>query len=160
MKKDSKGIAWLEVIIVVVIVVLAVKILVPSVFSKPTEINEDSAVRSVRMIIAAETNYAQAYDTGYSSSLKVLGPPPDAMPSASLAGYLDNELSAGAKEGYSFIYRAGPRDANGRIQSYTLNVNPIRPGVTGTKYYFVDQTGVIRENPSHPATVNDTPFGG
>src|SRR5579859_1555622 len=104
MRKDSKGFSWLEIIIVIVIIVLTAGILVPSLWKSKAQIDEVSAVRSLRMIISAETNYAQAYGTGYSSALSTLGPPPDAMPTAAIAGYLDSELAGGEREGYSFVY--------------------------------------------------------
>jgi len=165
MVRDSKGFSWIEVILGVVIVVLIAKILVPSILSKQSAIDETSALLSIRAIMAAEENYAQAYDHGYSDSLATLGPPPQAMPNSAIAGYLDNELAAGRKEGYSFVYKPGPPDENGRIQSYTLAVNPVDPGKSGTKYYFVgrtlgdEKTQIIRVNPSGPATAQDKPLG-
>jgi len=165
MVKDSKGFSWIELILGLVVVVLVAKILVPSIVSKQSEIDETSAELSIHAIMAAEDNYAQAYDHGYSVSLATLGPPPEAMPNSSLAGYLDNELAAGVKEGYAFTYKPGPADENGRIQSYTLTASPIKPGESGTKYYFVgprlgeEKTNIIRVNPSHVATADDKPLG-
>jgi len=160
MRKDSRGISWIEVIVLLVTVLLIVGIVVPSIWQSKAQINQNSAVRSIRKITAAETIYAQAYDTGFSQSLSILGPPPDAMPSKDLAGYVDSELSAGLKEGYKFVYAAGPRDANGRIMTYTLNANPVDPGQTGGVFYFVDQTGMIHQNKTQPATASDPPIGG
>jgi hypothetical protein len=160
MRKDSQGISWVEIIVILVTVLLIVGIVVPSIWQSKAQINERSAVRSVRKIIEAEANYAQAYDTGYSEALSILGPPPDAKPSSALAGYVDSELSSGTKEGYKFIYVAGPRDANGRIMTYTLTVNPVDPGKSGGAFYFVDQTGMIHQNKTQPATASDPPIGG
>lgn len=159
MRKDSQGISWLEVIVVIVVIVLVAGIVVPSLWKSKSEINEGSALRSLRMITAAESNYAQAFDNGYSESLTTLGPPPDAMPSSSLAGYIDSELAGGTKEGYTFTYTAGSADANGKIQSYTLTANPANPG-QGTTHYYVDQTGIIRQNNQQAATDKDKPLGG
>ncbi|HEY6293880.1 MAG TPA: hypothetical protein VI455_20185 [Terriglobia bacterium] len=160
MRKDSHGFSWLEIIIVIVIIVLTAGVLVPNLWKSKTTIDETAAVRSIRSIIAAETNYAQAYGTGYSASLSTLGPPPDAMPTSSLAGYVDSELAEGLKEGYSFVYAAGAPGENGRIETYTLKANPVKPGETGKTYYFVDQAGLIHVNTSHEAGPNDNPIGG
>jgi type IV pilus assembly protein PilA len=165
MVKDSKGFSWLEIIVGILIIFLIAKILVPSILSKPSEIHETSAVLSLHAIVAAEDNYARAYDHGYSESLAVLGPPVQAMPNSTIAGYLDDELAAGKKEGYSFTYKPGPADENGRIQSYTLTANPLKPGESGTRYYFVgptlgdEKTRMIRVNPSRPATTEDKLLG-
>ena len=160
MQKDSNGFSWLEVIIVLVIIFLTAGILVPSLWKSKAQIDETSAVRSLRTIIAAENNYAQAYGTGYSQALTTLGPPPDAMPTSSLAGFIDSELAGGQKEGYSFVYAAGPQDENGRIAAYTLQANPVKPGQSGKTYYYVDQTGLIHTNVQRPAGPNDPPIGG
>jgi len=159
MRKESQGISWLEVIVLIVVVVLVAGIVVPNLWKSKAEINEASAVRSLRMIIAAESNYAQAYDAGFTPALSTLGPPPDAMPNVSLAGYIDSELAAGTKEGYTFSYTAGAADSNGRIQTYTLTANPVSSS-TGTTHYFVDQTQIIRQNTQQPATDKDKPLGG
>ena len=160
MLKDSKGFSWLEVIIVIVIIVLTAGILVPSLWKSKSQIDETSAVRSLRMIIAAEDNYAQAYSAGYTSALTTLGPPPDAMPTPSMAGYLDSELAGGEKEGYSFVYTPAAPDENGRIPGYTLVANPVKPGESGKTYYYVDQTRLIHTSTQHQAGPNDPPIGG
>jgi type IV pilus assembly protein PilA len=160
MRKDSRGFSWLEIIIVIVIIVLTAGILVPSLWKSKTQIDETSAMRSLRMIISAENNYAQAYSSGYTPALTTLGPPPDAMPTSSLAGFIDSELAGGEKEGYSFVYAAGPQDENGRITTYTLQANPVKPGESGKTFYFVDQSGLIHTNAERPAGPNDPPIGG
>ena len=160
MRKDSQGFSWLEIIIVVVVIVLSAGIVIPNLWKSKTDIDDASAIRSIRTIMLAEKTYSKSYDKGYSPSLSAMGAPPDAMPSASHAGFIDSELAAGLKEGYAFNYQPGAPDDHGRIQTYTLTVSPTKPGTSGSTYYFVDQTGVIRENSSHPATANDAPFGG
>jgi len=159
MRKESQGISWLEVIVLIVVVVLVAGIVVPNLWKSKAEINQASAVRSLRMIYNAEANYAQAYDNGFTPALSTLGPPPDAMPTAALAGYLDSELAGGTKEGYTFSYTAGPADSNGRIQTYTLTANPVSSS-TGATHYFLDQTGLIRQNTQQQATDKDKPLGG
>jgi len=159
MRKESQGISWLEVIVLIVVVVLVAGIVVPNLWKSKSQINEASAVRSLRMIMTAETNYAQAYDTGFSRALATLGPPPDAMANADLAGYIDSELAGGTKEGYTFTYTAGQADANNRIQSYMLTADPASSSA-GTKHYYVDQTGIIRQNDQKTATDKDKPLGG
>lgn len=160
MRKDSQGFSWLEIIIVVVVIVLAAGIVVPSLWKSKSDINDVAAVRSIRTVVLAEKNYSQAYDKGFSPTLSALGVPADAMPTAMRAGFVDSELAAGLKEGYTFTYQAGAPDQNGRIETYSLTVTPSKPGDTGSSYYFVDQTGVIHQSTAHPATAADSPFGG
>lgn len=158
MSEDSKGVPWLEIIVALAVIVLIVNIMVPAIWSKKTDINGGSAIRSLRMVVAAEKDYANHFEKGYTTSLTMLGPPPDGTPYPTLVGYLDNELASGAKEGYAFVYVPGPPDSKGYIQSYTVNANPAKVGDTGTVRYFVDQTGVIRQNPSRVANASDGPI--
>jgi hypothetical protein len=120
-----------------------------------------SAVGSLRMINTAEITYASTYPTGFSSTLAVLAPPPGgAGPTPQAAGLIDSILASGEKNGYRFVYLPGPRDEKGSINSYTVTASPIKPGVTGTNYYYTDQSGVIRQNATAPATKDDMPLAG
>ncbi len=49
-------------------------------------------------------------------------------------------------------------DAKGRINSYSITASPIQPGVTGTNYYYTDQTGVIRHKATAAAAVGFSAF--
>jgi type II secretory pathway pseudopilin PulG len=159
MRKESQGITWLEVIVLIVVVVLVAGIVVPNLWKSKSQINEGSAVRSLRMIYTAENNYSTSYDTGFSQTLANLGPPADASPTASLAGFLDSELVSGTKEGYTFAYTAGGADSSGRIPNYSVTADPANSS-TGTAHYYMDQTGIIRENDQQTASQKDKPLGG
>jgi len=159
MRKESQGITWLEVIVLIVVVVLVAGIVVPNLWKSKSQINEGSAVRSLRMIFTAENNYAQSYDTGFSQTMANLGPPADAAPTASLAGFLDSELVSGTKEGYTFTYTPGAADASGRIENYAVTADPSSSS-TGTAHYYMDQSGIIRQNDQQTASQKDKPLGG
>ncbi len=120
-----------------------------------------SAVGSLRTINTAEITYAATYNTGYSTSLRDLAPPDSGEPSASAAGLIDSVLASGTKAGYAFRYTPGPRVAEGRIDTYTLTGQPIEGCGTGKgNCYFTDNTGVIRQNSTAPATQADSPVAG
>ena len=160
MQKDSKGFSWIELILIIVIIVLCLAILLPSITKSRADLNTMEAVRDLHRITDAETNYSGSYNTGYSSSLSVLGPAVGGTPAASAAGYIDSDLAGGAKEGYTYVYSPGPREADGKVNTYTITASPTEPGSTGKQYYFMDQTGQIRMNPSSTASASDSPFGG
>jgi len=60
------------------------------------------------------------------------------------------------KSGYYFTYAASP--SSGTATSFTVSGAPASPGQTGSRYFFVDQSGVIRANPASAATVSDNPI--
>jgi type IV pilus assembly protein PilA len=70
---------------------------------------------------------------------------------------IDNVLASGAKSGYSFTYTPGAV-TGGVTPTYTVQANPISPGQTGQRYFFTDQSGVIRMNISRPAMSSDPPL--
>jgi type IV pilus assembly protein PilA len=121
--------------------------------------NEASAVGSLRTINTSEVTYASTYSKGFSPRLAALGPvAPGSQPSATSAGLIDSVLASGQKSGYNFIYTPGPRDAEGRILSYTVIAQPATPGVSGQRSFFTDQTGVVRATgENRPAAVSDPP---
>ena len=102
------------------------------------------AVGSIRSINTAEVYYAKHYNVGWSPTLTALGVPPRGIePSAKAAGLLDNSLTCGKKANHIFTYRAGKRDATGKITTYTLSVRPVK-WHEGLWNFFDDDTGVIR----------------
>jgi type IV pilus assembly protein PilA len=117
--------------------------------------NEASALGSVRTLNTACVTYAVSYNTGYPRSLGNLGG--SGSPSAASAAMIDNALAGGTKDGYEFKYRPGA--ANGSMTpTYTIQANPITPGETGQRYFFTDETGIIRYNLARPATKDDPPI--
>ena len=160
MRKDSRGFSLIELLIVVAIILIIAAIAIPNLLRSRIAANQASAVGSLRTINTCEITYVSTYNTGYTTALSTLGPPTSGNPTASAAGLIDSVLAAGTKSGYSFVYAAGTADSTGRINSYTLNANPITVGTTGQNYYFTDQSAVIRQNSTGSAGSGDSPIGG
>ena len=64
-------------------------------------------------------------------------------------------LAGGTKSGYVFTYAPALLDRNGHYQGYTIQANPSQFNVTGMNYYFTDQSHVIRQNSTRPASASD-----
>jgi type IV pilus assembly protein PilA len=122
--------------------------------------NEASAVGSLRSINTSEVTYASTYGKSFSPTLAAIGPPAQgSQPNADAADLIGSVLAGGQKSGYNFIYTPGPRDAQGRILSYTVVARPATRGVTGQRSFFTDEDGVIRVTmENRPATVSDSPI--
>jgi hypothetical protein len=67
---------------------------------------------------------------------------------------IDLVLSSGIKTGYSYTYTV-TATANGQVTAYTVNAEPTTVGATGDRYFYVDQTSVIRQNTTGPASSAD-----
>lgn len=68
------------------------------------------------------------------------------------AKLIDSVLGAGTKDGYSFV-------SGGSAVAFTVTAGPITKGSTGTRYFFSDESGVIRYSTSGIATTGSSPLG-
>jgi prepilin-type N-terminal cleavage/methylation domain-containing protein len=157
MRMDHRGFSLIELLIVVAIILIIAAIAIPNLLRSRIAANQASAIASCRVINTAEVTYASSYDVGFSSTLLQLGPPASGPVGASAAGLVDSVLANGVKSGYSFTYAPANPDARGFYNGFSVNGGPTQVGVTGTAYYFTDQTYVIRSNAAGPASAADSP---
>ena len=152
------GFSLIELLIVVAIILIIAAIAIPNLLRSRIAANEASAVQSMRTITTVQNNYNSTYGVGYSPTLAALGPPGGGgAPSAAGADLIDSVFAAGTKSGYTFTYTPAAAVA-GIIYNYTLNADPVTPGTTGQRFFYTDQSGVIRANPAAKATLADTPI--
>jgi prepilin-type N-terminal cleavage/methylation domain-containing protein len=154
----SRGFSLIELLIVVAIILIIAAIAIPNLLRSRIAANEASAISSMRTLTTVNHTYNSTYGTGFAPNLASLGPPAGGgAPSATAADLIDSVFAAGTKSGYTFTYAAAPA-AGGIIYAYVLNGDPTTPGSTGQRYFFTDQTGVVRFNVSAKASVTDRPI--
>jgi type IV pilus assembly protein PilA len=156
MRNRNKGFSLIELLVVVAIIMVIVAMAIPNVLRTRMTANETSAVGSLSTLNSACITYLTIYG-GYPATLVSLGPGDDAGPTS--ADLIDSVLSTGSKSGYTFVYSAGPKDGNGRVNAYAIRADPSTPGTTGQRSFFTDQSGTIRSNTAGPADVTSTPIG-
>lgn len=131
--RSHKGFTLVEIMIVVAIIALLAAIAIPNLLRARHNANEAASIGALRTIsTAAESFRAAQTPPTYPASLAALG--------AAVPPYIDANLSAGSKQGYNYAYNLV--NAN----QYTCTGTPATAGVTGTRIFFVDETGVIRLN--------------
>ena len=154
-KRSEKGFSLIELLIVVAIILIIAAIAIPNLLRSKMAANEASAVGSLRTLNTASVTYSTTYG-GYPGALSKLGP---ASPATSTsADLVDSVLASGTKSGYSFTWTAGTTDSSGNYLNYSIAAQPITPGTTGQRYFYTDQSGVIRANASGAATSTSTPI--
>lgn len=168
MRTHSDGFSLVELLIVVAIILILAAIAIPNFIRSREAANQASAVESLRTLNTAEFTYSSTYSIGFSATLGYLGPPNSGSQASSTgAGIVDNVLSGKAaggaatmtssKSGYKFTYSPAPAIV-GKIEAYAFNADPSSRGVTGGNSYFIDQTGVIRQNNTAQASAADSIF--
>ena len=140
-----------EIIIVLAIIALLAALALPPTLRARLFANEAMAVNSCRIIAASSQAYnAAAIPHSYPGNLSDLASPTSNPP------YIDSVLvgatsTAASKQGYYYTYVLIDSE------HFTLNADPVTPNVTGTRYFFADESGVVRVNPSAPAAPTDSP---
>ena len=159
MKTNLRGFSLIELLIVVAIILVIMAIAIPNFLRSRMAANQASAAQSLRIINTAESTYSSTWGIGYTSTLTALAPPTGGNPaSTAAADLIDNVLAGGVKSGYNFVYTAGAQDSQGHYYEYTVNANPVSPGMTGITYYYTDQSYVIRSNGTGTASASDSPI--
>jgi len=156
--RSRSGFTLIELLIVVTVILTLMAIAIPNLLRARASANETVAVASLRSVTTAQVTYLQAYNQGYAPSLVALGPGGGGFPTAAAAALIDPVLATGSKTGYIYTYSAVDANGDGQIDSYTLNADPIVPGQTGSKYFFVDTSNVIRFSLAGPANSTSSPI--
>jgi type IV pilus assembly protein PilA len=150
MKKRQQGFSLIELLIVVAIILIIAAIAIPNLLRSKMAANEASAVGSMRTINTASVAFSTSYGM-YETNLSNLAT--GSSVSSATADLVDSVLASGTKSGYTFSYTAGTNNL-----SYTLTGSPVVPGTTGQRYFYTDQSGVIRVDPAATATSASTPL--
>ena len=137
MRLHRKGFTLVEIMIVVAIIALLAAIAIPNLLRARHNANESAAIGGLRTVSTAVESYRAAQTPpAYPANLAAL--------SSSTPPYIDTVLSgatasSAAKQGYFYTYAT----ANSG-QTYTCTASPQVPGTTGTRVFFVDESGVLR----------------
>jgi type II secretory pathway pseudopilin PulG len=148
---------YAQVVFLPVILIIAA-IAIPNLLRAKMAANEASAVGTLRTYNTAMVTFAsQCATLGFPPSARNLGPGSGDCTGANLIGSV-LATPVPMKSGYRFFYSPGATDNLGRIVSYTITADPITDNTTGTRHFFVDESGIIRASTGEPATADSSPL--
>lgn len=161
--RRQRGFSLIELLIVVAIILIIAAIAIPNLQRAKMSANEAAAVSGMRTIFTAEAAYyAQGWSNpgalGFSNTLADLGNnagcnPPSLKSACQLDNVMANADKTAPKSGYYYTYVP---IAGGVVNTgFTLNSDPSLRGSSGQRSFYTDQSGVVRGNPTAPATPAD-----
>jgi len=123
-------------------ILIIAAIAIPNLLRAKMAANESSAVGSLRTITTGEITYASMCpNIGFAKSLVELGPDGTVCPDGK--NQIDSTLAIGIKNGYKFMPSTTNFSGQAPETTFGWTADPISPS-TGTRHFFVDQSGVIR----------------
>jgi len=129
--------------------VIAVVFTVRSTLRHDIPANETAAIAAMRMYDQALKAYAAKCPLqGYPATLSSLGGGNGDCTRANLINDARMAIAHPVKLGYQFTYTPGTNGTQ-RVTTFALVARPVQPGFTGTRYFYLDDEGIIRQSDSY-----------
>ncbi len=136
----KRAFTLVEIMIVVSLVIILVLLSAPNILRSRVIANEGTALGNLKAI----NNACQLYHMNqekYPDSLGILDDPNPP--------YLDSTLASGEKQSYQFVYNLVSND------QFSVNANPTSTGLLKGRYFYMDESGIIRSKSGGPAGPDD-----
>lgn len=135
------GFSLIELLLVVAVIAIIAAIAVPNLLSTKKAANEAAAVAHIRTWSSAQEIYLTRHGSYASSEEELRADGLVGTPDPERLGYI-----------FSIDNPAGLRDR------WWGSAQPQEPGVSGDRYFYIDQTGAIRWSTEGPANAESPPL--
>jgi type IV pilus assembly protein PilA len=146
-RRRQRGFSLIELLIVIAIILVILSIALPQMGKSQMHARETAAKKTLNTIYTVEAQYEGQFGQ-YATTLAQLGPPASAgaAEGPQAAGLIPASLASGSTGGYNYAMTATPG-------GWAVTAVPKTYNSTGRVSFYIDQTGVIRENwGQEPAT--------
>jgi type IV pilus assembly protein PilA len=154
MKKNA-GFTLIELMIVIAIIAIIAAIAIPNLIEARKGSNEAAAIGALRTLTTAQSLYRE----GDKDKNNILDYADDLTKLQANGGLIDNVLGGATtseKQGYKFHIVS----ANTGQFTWQAVAEPASPGKSGDRYFYVDESGVIRFSTTSTVNSTSTPIGG
>lgn len=138
-----KGFTLIEIIVALSILLILAVLVVPNILRTRINSNEIAAVSNLTSLGKAIQEYYMNNNYKYPQTLEDLMSPNSNPP------YISSDFLDESKSGYIYAYNYVDED------NFSVLVSPKTPGKTGVKYFYLDETGIIRQKEGGPASESD-----
>jgi type II secretory pathway pseudopilin PulG len=138
MRITSASFPTIKIGVIGAMILIIVAITVPSLLRAGGAQREGSAIGTLKMLNLACMEYSTTFGQ-YPTALSDLQKGAGGGPSSTAADLIDSSLASGTKDGYVFTYVRGEGGTG-----YSLSAHPAKAHQTEARYFFTDQSGVIR----------------
>ena len=152
LRRRTSGFTLIELLIVMAIILVIAAIAVPQMGKQLMAAHETAVISQIKTLQQMELQYYSQFGN-WATSLAQLGPPVSGSAGPAAADLIPASLASGHMSGYVFNVAASPT-------GYAITAVPETFGNSGSRTFYSDQTGVIRNNfTQEPATVNSPAIG-
>lgn len=139
-KRCSRGgFTLLEIMIVVALMAIVMAMALPNLVNARKAANESRVIAFCKTVCTASEQYRNRYGSYPDDELDLLD-----------SGLIPNYGGSAWFSAYAFQYV-------GNVDSWYLSASPALPGQTGDRWFYVDDSGVIRYSETGPATSASLP---
>ncbi|MFA5008130.1 MAG: type II secretion system protein [Candidatus Omnitrophota bacterium] len=138
-----KGFTLVEIMVALSIILVLAVLVIPNILRSRINSNEVTTVSNISSLGKAIQQYYMSNSYKYPQTLEDLVAPNSNPP------YITRDFIDNAKSGYLYQYQYVDED------KFRLLVGPKSPGRTGVRYFYLNESGLIRQKEGGAASETD-----